>query len=114
MPTRKKKEPEFIYRICRAGPLLPDTYLIKKIIPATGIVVDVYNTTLELPNDPDDAPEKLWCDCLGFRMQKYNKMRHKHVKIVLAYLALGQPPEADFTLTGSGEGTIARHIGVKT
>ncbi len=67
------------------------------------VEMEVYHVTIR-----DDV---VWCDCPGFRRQKFAKMKHKHVRAVLDYIARGKPYYANYLFIGVGKHTKIRWIG---
>ncbi len=79
-----KSKTEYRYRVCRTGTqgihfqILKLDYQTKEQHGQYDLVV---NWRI---NDGDN--DGLWCDCPGFRVQKYAKFEHKHVRMVRDYI----------------------------
>ena len=46
----------------------------------------------------ESTEKKMWCDCPGFVIQKYAKIDHKHIQMVMAYQKLGSPASVIYKL----------------
>ena len=54
---------------------------------------------------------EVYCDCAGFRIQKYPKIEHKHVKIVQDWKDRGEPEGAQYTIKGTGAAAEIIYLG---
>jgi len=70
--------------------------------------VDAYHVTVKL--EGDDTTVQLWCDCQGFRRQKFPQLEHKHIRIALHYQSIGEPTKAIYRLKGVGQATKVQFI----
>lgn len=61
------------------------------------VETDIYHVTIK-----DDD---IWCDCPGFRRQKFALERHKHIRVVRDYIKRGCPTWAEYNFRGSGKTT---------
>ena len=85
-----KSSIEYLYLIkpmLRGNKIFGGNYVITKY-KAEGVQVETY--TVELTPSAD-GPLIPYCSCMGFRMQKYPKIQHKHVKIALDFQSRGEP-----------------------
>lgn len=76
------------------------TYLIRKIIME--VEADTYHVTIKPTSTGRILDDNVWCDCPGFRRQTYAKIAHKHIMLVLDYIAHGTPKTATYTIIGTG------------
>ncbi len=98
-----------IYRIRRDFGNKSDTYRIDKIVACTEM--DYYHVTLKLTSNGQIHDRTLWCSCQGFRRQKFNPHRHKHVMLAKDYIAVqGAPDWAEYTIFGTGSGASIKHL----
>ena len=99
-----------VYRIEKAFGKTLGVYRISKRV--IDVEVDSYHASIK--KDPATGQLEYWCDCPGFRMQKYPQWEHKHIRMALDYRqVLGEPEYADYKFTGSGRHTTIRHNGRK-
>lgn len=78
-----------------------NTYRVSKI--TCGEVVDMYHVTIKHPDD--DAAMEVFCDCMGFRRQKFAPRQHKHVRAVLDFLSRDDIEWAEYNFSGVGKNT---------
>ncbi len=93
------------YTIFRTGNSKLRHYQINKEI--MGVDVDKYWVQLK-------GSKECWCDCPGFKRQKFPKMEHKHVKIAMDFSLRGEPTGAHYTITGTGAKTTVEYLGTRT
>lgn len=69
-----------------------------------------YSVTL-MPGDEDEGvSDIIWCDCTGFKIQKFPHIDHKHIKLVLDYQERGEPMWAKYRIQGTGAVTAIEFI----
>lgn len=57
--------------------------------------------------------DKFWCDCPGFRRQKFPAIDHKHVKIAMDFHDRGEPAKALYKIHGTGVHAKIEYLGAK-
>ncbi len=103
MARPKKVKPVYTYRVrdVTDGNVRHDTYRIEKSLYG-GVGMEQYLVELPKKVMADDLehlePEDVYCNCMGYRMQKYDKRLHKHVQLVFDFVRRGQPLFVDYTL----------------
>ncbi len=75
-----------------------NAYKITKL--QMGVELDNYHCSVRYIDELEGAA--VWCDCPGFRRQKFDKMQHKHIMLVLDYQKRGEPTSATYTIIGTG------------
>lgn len=105
----KKKEREELeartrYTVCKAAASMGHGYEVRRLVD--GKQKALYYVTLVL--HPGGIPT-IWCDCPGFRMQKYAHIEHKHVKLVMEYQDCGEPLLSTFIMKGTGQNVTIIH-----
>lgn len=76
-------------------------YRITKMM--MGVELDKYHVTIKFRGGKL-RDEDVWCDCPGFRRQNFDKVKHKHILLVLDYLLDRCAPEsATYTIVGTGK-----------
>lgn len=96
-----------IYRVQKDFGRGSDVYRVTKLV--IGVPTDVYHVThphIGVNREP-------FCDCPGFIRQKFDKDRHKHVRIVRDYISRGEPTYADYRFIGAGKSTKIRFLEAK-
>lgn len=63
--------------------------------------------TVSLPASGNLEDRGLFCDCQGFRRQKYPKPQHKHVKLVAEHVRQGEPRGRVYTLDKDNNPVVA-------
>jgi len=97
-----------VYRIEKAFGKVKGVYRVsKRVIDEE---VNAYHVTVK-PSNNESVPLDLWCDCPGFRRQKFPQIEHKHVRMALHYQSIGEPVHADYKFTGTGRNTIIQYNG---
>lgn len=101
-PTQAETQEAAVYRIFvnkhASGEQSKTHYTIEKRIMDTP--VELYAVTIKSEGRAD---LQLWCDCPGFRVQKYPKIDHKHIKIAMDYQSRGQPEWAEYRILGKNK-----------
>ena len=92
-----------LYRINKYG---NNQYLIKKLI--CGVEMEDYHITINPLRD--NGMGTLWCNCPGFRIQRFPHDQHKHIKIGFDYQKRGEPTWAEYRMTGTGAKAVIRFI----
>ncbi len=87
-----------IYRIQKDFGDKSNTYRIDKLVAC----VETSNYHIQINPINDAGVGTLWCDCQGFRRQKFDKTKHKHIRIGFDYIARGRPEWAEYTIEGTG------------
>jgi hypothetical protein len=64
---------------------------------------DVYDVTYSVTG-------ALWCNCQGFRRQKYAKSLHKHVRLVKLWRERGEVPGETFRLERDGSPVFLKNV----
>lgn len=95
------------YRVEKSK-ITPHNYEIRRFID--GEFEALYHVTVKWDKD-DPEPSVLWCDCAGFKCQKFAHIAHKHIKIVLNYMAHNEPNHSWYRIRGTGAKTEIEHIG---
>lgn len=85
------------YRIKKYG---NHTYYIAKEV--CGIEVESYQITIDPSRNTENGDGALWCNCPGFRIQKFPQAQHKHIKIGFDYRKRGEPEWALYRMNGTG------------
>ncbi len=107
--VKKRSSIEYLYLIkpmIREGVVMGGSYVITKY-KHEGVEAETYTVSIE---NPKTGPLVPYCSCMGFRMQKYPKIRHKHVKMALDYQAQGEPREGIYYRIGKDNFIIFDHI----
>lgn len=65
--------------------------------------VEFYHVTLKEGAEP-------FCDCPGFVRQKFDRNKHKHVRVVRDYISRGSPTWCDYKFKGAGKDTKIRFL----
>jgi len=102
------------YRVAKAFGATGDTYEVRKLLMNDNLEREqkgLYYVTL-------NQKGLVWCDCTGFRIQKFAHRDHKHVKLVAHFQALeqadealnrGAPAFAQYHIRGTGAHTKIHH-----
>ncbi len=100
MTSKKELEREAtIYVVCQQTFGISGNYYIHKLVDDES--KDTYSVTLH------DNNKGMFCNCPGFVIQKYAKIDHKHIQMVLAYKAAGEPSSVSYRL---GKGNKVIHV----
>ena len=102
----RRRQEATVYRVERDLGPHGSVYRVAK--RTLDVEVDVYHVTYKEALNGD---AEVWCDCPGFRRQKFAKEKHKHVRAVKDYLKRGKPDYADYAFRGVGKHTKIRFIG---
>ena len=78
---RLELEARTTYSVCKAAPNVGHTHEIRR--KEDGKMKALYYVTLTYSHG--GAPKVIWCDCAGFKRQKYAHMEHKHIKLAVDY-----------------------------
>lgn len=77
-----------LYGIEHADTLDGRHFVISKLMPNNmQVVSNTYNVSLG-DGEPGSLvmdPAEVNCDCMGFKMQKYSKVLHKHVRMAIDF-----------------------------
>lgn len=88
-----------------------DVYRIAKM--RIGVELDVYRVTIKFKGGKL-RDEDVWCDCPGFRQQNFDKIKHKHILLVLDYVLDRSVPEsATYTIIGTGKNAKIKFLRLK-
>jgi len=96
---RHERELATRYRVTQDFGKRSGVYRVSKVI--WDVEVEVYHVQLDL----DRNPTIMWCDCMGFRGQKFPHIEHKHVRLVADYQRRCEPTWAEYMLEGTGRNT---------
>ncbi len=97
-----------IYRISKDFGNKSNTYRITKVVAC--VELDYYHVTIEM-NAGRIRDHTLWCSCQGFRRQKFDLHKHKHVVLAVDYLTVqGAPEWAEYTILGTGSSARIKHL----
>lgn len=72
------------------------------------VELDVYHVTYKPATGDDEA--HIWCDCPGFKRQKFAHDRHKHVRAVKDFIKRGSPKHAEYRFIGAGKNTKIKFV----
>lgn len=106
MASRKQVEAErMIYKVERVltrvegGDFRPleGHFRIRKYPPGMEEHTDIYDVTIKGNNRGD---YDLWCDCMGFRIQKFPKIQHKHIQLAMHFMELDDVEWALYRIKG--------------
>jgi len=106
---REKLERATRYRVQKAFGATGDVYEVRRFVSEEP--AGLYHVTLNLDGDS----HIIWCDCPGFKRQKYAHMEHKHIKLVLHFQALERadkiapPAYATYRIKGTGANATIHH-----
>lgn len=92
------------YTIWRTGSSRKKHYQLNKLV--CGVEVEKYWVQL-------DGRGRFWCDCPGFRRQKFPAIDHKHVKIAVDFSERGEPLKALYKIHGTGATSEIEYLGEK-
>ena len=82
--NRLRLEQATHYRVAKAFGATGDVYEVRRFVNEEQAAL--YHVTLNTVRDA----HIMWCDCPGFRRQKYAYIEHKHIKLVAHFQALEQ------------------------
>ena len=99
---REERERMTTYRVCSTFGRLSNAFLIEKRI--LDVTVDRYHVSIQ--QELSGEITSVWCDCPGFRMQKYAHLEHKHIKLVLDFQQRGEPTWAEYGMAGTGQKAV--------
>ncbi len=106
---RLKLEEATYYRVAKAFGATGDVYEVRRFVD--GKPEGLYYVTL-------NPGQVVWCDCPGFKHQKFAHMDHKHVKLVAHFqmleladtiLDIEPPMWAKYKIKGTGANTTIHH-----
>lgn len=95
------------YQVCKSRHDMPHHYEVLRRV--NGVNEDLFYVTLKMSDD-SIMPKVIWCDCPGFKGQKFAHIDHKHIKLVRHYQALGEPGWATYRIHGTGAHTEIEFI----
>ncbi len=99
------------YVVAKAFGQGSETYSVKRLLD--NIQEEIYFVTVTWEPKvlgQDRIPKVLWCDCMGFRMQKYAYVQHKHIKLVIDFQKRGDPLFAMYRIRGTGGKAVIEHL----
>ena len=107
-PTDVERREMTTYVVQETFGVKANAYRIGKMV--IGVEVDSYHVTINFMGgrllDKD-----VWCDCPGFRQQNFDKVKHKHVLLVLDFiLDRCKPKSATYTIIGTGKNARIKFI----
>lgn len=112
---RKELEKKTDYVVKHNHEPFSDTYDVSKYV--SGELKDTFTVTLKWNRvEEPRVPVTVWCDCPGFKNQKFAHLDHKHVKVVSDFQrierrCIGQKPEfARYRIRGTGAHTQIKRI----
>ena len=67
-------------------------------------VMDVPQETYDVTIKGNEEKD-VWCTCMGFVRQTYDKRQHKHVRLIMDWQLRGSPPATEhrYHMIGSGK-----------
>lgn len=93
------------YRIIKVG----DSNRYKIVKTIMEVETDFYS--IQINPIRENGMGTLWCDCPGFRIQRFPHDKHKHILLGMDYIARGEPEWADYRMTGTGAKAKIHFIG---
>ena len=66
------------------------------------VEVEVYHVQI--------GKDTVWCDCPGFRRQKFDVEQHKHIRAARDYISRGSPEYIDYRFLGAGKNTQIKFV----
>ena len=99
---RLERELATHYRVCVNFGKGSNVYRVSKVV--WDVEVEIYHVQLNL----NRMPPIVWCDCMGFRGQKFPHIEHKHIRLVIDYQKRGEPQWAEYMLKGTGRKTTIK------
>jgi len=98
----KEVQDATVYRVQQHGPY--KVFKVSKLV--IDVEVEVYYVTYD-----EKGGQEPFCDCPGFVRQKFDKAKHKHVRVVADYVKRGRPKYADYKFRGAGANTKISFVG---
>ncbi len=95
-----------LYRIQKDFGDKSNTYRIDKLVAC--VEMDTYH--IQINPIRENGIGTLWCDCQGFRRQKFAFDKHKHILIGFDYIERDTPEWAEYTIKGTGVNAKIRFI----